>query len=45
MEKAYRDEAVYGLAELFKIFGDPTRIRILYEIGRASCRERVSASV
>ena len=30
MEKAYRDEAVYGLAELFKIFGDPTRIRILY---------------
>jgi DNA-binding transcriptional ArsR family regulator len=30
VEKAYRDEAVYGLAELFKIFGDPTRIRILY---------------
>lgn len=30
MEKAYIDEAVYGLAELFKIFGDPTRIRILY---------------
>lgn len=30
MEKAYRDEAVYGLAELFKIFVDPTRIRILY---------------
>lgn len=30
MEKSYEDEAVYGLAELFKIFGDPTRIRILY---------------
>ena len=30
MEKAYRDEAVYGLAELFMIFCDPTRIRILY---------------
>lgn len=30
MEETYKDEAVYALAELFKIFGDPTRIRILY---------------
>ncbi|MFG6339897.1 MAG: metalloregulator ArsR/SmtB family transcription factor [Lachnospiraceae bacterium] len=30
MEEAYKKEAIYGLAELFKIFGDPTRIRILY---------------
>lgn len=30
MEESYRGEAVYDLAELFKIFGDPTRIRILY---------------
>lgn len=30
MEESNKEEAVYGLAELFKIFGDPTRIRILY---------------
>ncbi len=30
VEESYMDEAVYSLAELFKIFGDPTRIRILY---------------
>ena len=30
MEQFYTEEAVYELAELFKIFGDPTRIRILY---------------
>lgn len=30
MAEAYQEEAIYGLAELFKIFGDPTRIRILY---------------
>ncbi len=30
MEEAYTDGAVSDLAELFKIFGDPTRIRILY---------------
>lgn len=30
MGEAYTDEAVFDLAELFKIFGDPTRIRILY---------------
>lgn len=30
MEGAYKEDAIYGLAELFKIFGDPTRIRILY---------------
>ena len=44
------DELLYDLADLFKIFGDTTRIKILYalseaemcvEIGRASCRERV----
>ena len=32
MAESYKDEAIYGLAELFKIFGDPTRIRILYAI-------------
>ncbi len=30
MERSYTDEAIYELAELFKIFGDFTRIRILY---------------
>ena len=30
MAESYKDEAIYGLAELLKIFGDPTRIRILY---------------
>lgn len=30
MEGAYKEEAIFELAELFKIFGDPTRIRILY---------------
>lgn len=30
METSYESEAVCDLAELFKIFGDPTRIRILY---------------
>lgn len=30
MSESYNDEAIYSLAELFKIFGDPTRIRILY---------------
>lgn len=30
MEKAYTEKAVFDLAELFKIFGDPTRIKILY---------------
>lgn len=30
MTESYQEEAIYGLAELFKIFGDPTRIRILY---------------
>lgn len=32
MEQSYTEEAVYELAELFKIFGDPTRIRILYAV-------------
>lgn len=26
------DEILYSLAELFKVFGDPTRIRILYAL-------------
>ena len=24
------EETLYSLAELFKVFGDPTRVRILY---------------
>lgn len=28
------DETLYRLADLFKIFGDPTRIRILSALGR-----------
>lgn len=30
MEKAYTEKAVFDLAELYKIFGDSTRIKILY---------------
>lgn len=30
MKEVYTDKAISDLAELFKIFGDPTRIRILY---------------
>lgn len=30
LERSYTEKSVYELAELFKIFGDPTRIRILY---------------
>ncbi len=30
MEEAYTEKAIFDLAELFKIFGDSTRIRILY---------------
>lgn len=26
------EETLYGLADLFKVFGDPTRIRILYAL-------------
>lgn len=26
------DKTLYGLADLFKVFGDPTRIRILYAL-------------
>ena len=38
MAESYKDEAIYGLAELFKIFGDPTRIRILYAmVGTERC--------
>ncbi|MDE7429200.1 MAG: metalloregulator ArsR/SmtB family transcription factor [Lachnospiraceae bacterium] len=32
LERYYSEEDVYELAELFKIFGDPTRIRILYAV-------------
>lgn len=28
------DETLYNLADLFKVFGDPTRIRILYTLFR-----------
>lgn len=28
------EEILYSLAELFKVFGDPTRIRILYVLSR-----------
>ncbi len=27
--KKYKEESLYDLAELFKVFGDPTRVRIL----------------
>lgn len=30
MEEAYTEKAIVDLAELFKIFGDPTRVKILY---------------
>lgn len=30
VEEAYTEKAVFDLAELFKIFGDPTRVKILY---------------
>lgn len=32
MEKMPPDEILYDLAELFKVFGDTTRIRILYAL-------------
>ena len=32
LERLPPDGALYDLAELFKIFGDPTRIRILYAL-------------
>jgi DNA-binding transcriptional ArsR family regulator len=31
-EKTLKDDVVYDLAELFKIMGDPTRIKILYAL-------------
>ncbi len=30
IEHPIKEETLYNLAELFKVFGDPTRIRILY---------------
>lgn len=32
LEKQPQDEYLYDLAELFKVFGDSTRIRILYAL-------------
>ena len=32
MEKQPQDEYLYDLAELFKVFGDTTRIKILYAL-------------
>lgn len=32
LEEQPADEYLYGLAELFKVFGDSTRIRILYAL-------------
>ena len=34
-EKLTREEELYDLAELFKVFGDSTRIRILYVLFEA----------
>lgn len=31
------DETLYDLSELFRVFGDSTRIKILYVLLRASC--------
>ena len=36
LEQQPDDEYLYDLAELFKVFGDSTRIRILYERYRAA---------
>lgn len=36
-KKVIPDEnTLYGLADLFKVFGDPTRIRILYALSAAA---------
>lgn len=32
MQKVPSEEALYELAELFKVFGDSTRVRILYAL-------------
>ena len=32
IEQQTSDETLYRLAELFKVFGDPTRIRILHSL-------------
>ena len=31
------DEVLYELADLFRVFGDSTRIKILYALTTASC--------
>ena len=37
------DETLYRLAELFKVFGDPTRIRILYTLfGQELCVQDIA---
>lgn len=32
MEQMPSDQALYALSELFKVFGDPTRVKILYAL-------------
>lgn len=34
LEYPIDEETLYNLAELFKVFGDPTRIRILYILSK-----------
>ncbi|MBR4707209.1 MAG: winged helix-turn-helix transcriptional regulator [Pseudobutyrivibrio sp.] len=34
-EECFDENTLYDLAELFKVFGDSTRIRILYELSKA----------
>ena len=34
-DKMPQEESLYNLAELFKVFGDPTRIRILWTLNEA----------
>ena len=34
-DKMPQEESLYDLAELFKVFGDPTRIRILWTLNEA----------
>lgn len=35
MNHMLEEEELYGLADLFKIFGDPTRIKILYALSES----------
>ena len=40
-EKLPQDEVLYDLAELFKIFGDSTRVKILYALLEAEELDRL----